>query len=369
MRFIKYIGSKRKLINHVLEAIGKQDKVLDLFSGSGVVAYHLRKQGSVVHANDIASYSYHINKTYLELDEIPDRFTPILSPEVALEWRPPCISKSFRLDQVAELFDRLNYCTRPSVEYFAKYYSQNPNASKERIFFTRENGLFIDAISEEAFGELSEYRSPILCELIYRMSICANTSGIFKSFHKNIAGREISEGRAKQKHDYAKRQVLARIKLEKPIIPIGPKGKSFQYEAHEFFDKVQDCYDVIYLDPPYNIHQYSGNYHLLEQVCRPISERYIPTDKQIGGIQPDLYKSPFCNQKKCLAEFSNLIEKISCRTKKIVISYNSNGYISKDDMIKLLGNNVSVKEIGYCNFTGGVKRGAPVTEYLFTCYK
>lgn len=339
MRFIKYIGSKRKLINHVLEAIGKPNKVLDLFSGSGVVAYNLRKQGAIVHANDISSYSYHINKTYLELDEIPD-----------------------------DIFTQLNCCNNPNVEYFAKYYSQNTNASKERLFFTRENGLIIDSVSEIALK--SEYRSPILCELIYRMSICSNTSGLFKSFHKNIGGKERSDGSAKQKQDYAKRQVLARIKLEKPIIPIGPKGKSFQYEANEFFDKVEDDYDVAYLDPPYNIHQYSGCYHLLEQVCRPVGERYIPNDNQISGIQPDLYKSAYCNSKKCFSAFSDLIDKISKKVKKIVISYNSNGYISKDNMIDLLNkkfNNVLIKEIKYCNFTGGPKQSsAPVTEFIFT---
>ena len=342
MRFIKYIGSKRKLIQHVLDAIGQQNKVLDLFSGSGVVAYQLCKRGAIVHANDISPYSYHINKTYLESDDTSE-----------------------------EVFNELNSCDKPNVEYFAKYYSQNPNASKERIFFTRENGLIIDAVSERAFGDLSQYKSSILCELIYRMSICANTSGIFKSFHKNIAGRERFEGSAVQKHNYAKRQVLTRIKLEKPIVPKGPIGMAFQYEANEFFDKVQDNYDVVYLDPPYNIHQYSGNYHLLEQVCRPVSERYIPTDKQISGIQPDLYKSSYCNNKKCFKTFSDLLDKIADKTKKIVISYNSNGYISKNDMINLLNekfNDVSIKEIKYCNFTGGPKQSGAVTEFIFIAH-
>jgi adenine-specific DNA methylase len=48
MRFLPYIGSKRKLVNYVLESIGDSNKVLDLFSGSGVVAYHLKNKGKIV---------------------------------------------------------------------------------------------------------------------------------------------------------------------------------------------------------------------------------------------------------------------------------------------------------------------------------
>jgi adenine-specific DNA-methyltransferase len=289
MRFLPYLGNKRKLIPQILETIGSQERVLDLFSGSGVVAYHLRQQGSVVHANDIAPYSYHINKTYLEYEETPPNITD------------------------------LNQADQPEVPYFSKYYSENPGASRERLFYTRENGIFIDAALERIWGDYP-HRSVALCDLLYKMATHANTSGMFKSFHKKIAGNTRTTG--VHKHVYAcnKKRITTRIQLENPVLPKGPIGKAFQYEAEEFFDKTNECYDAIYIDPPYNTHQYSGNYHLLEQACRPVKTRYIPKDKQTSGIEPSLYKSPYCYKDRFLHTFASLFRKMRDRAKVVVVS-------------------------------------------------
>ena len=346
MRFLPYIGSKRKLASHVLEAIGTQTKVLDLFSGSGVIAYNLRNQGATVHANDVASYSYHINQTYLETDD-----SPVLE----------------------SIFKSLNQCRIPMRPYFSKYYSENSEASRQRLYFTQDNGLFIDAVLEKIWeGELIPVRSLVLCELLYQMTRHANTSGIFKSFHKQIAGGERTEGVRGRVYKSNKKKISSLIQLEKPILPNGPKGKAFQYEAEEFFTKVDDFYDAIYLDPPYNIHQYSGNYHLLEQACRPFEERYIPTDDQISGIQPDLYKSPFCLKKKFYNVFLRLFNTVKSRTKNVIVSYNSKGYMKPEQMTELMRKifgNVKVTEIDYINYSGGIKQSqTPVKELIFNSF-
>lgn len=342
MRFLPYIGSKRKLAQHVLNAIGHQNKVLDLFSGSGVIAYHLRNQGSIVHANDIAPYSYHINKTYLSCEE------PL--PE--------------------NIFKNLNLCQLPNREYFAKYYSENPNATKQRLYFTRQNGLFIDAVLEKIWeGEFISFRSIVLCDLLYQMTRHANTSGVFKSFHKKIAGGERTEGVRGRVYKSNKKKISTLIQLEKPVLPEGPTGKAFQYEAEEFFNKVEDFYDAIYIDPPYNIHQYSGNYHILEQACKPFEERYIPADNQMGGIQPDLFKSTFCLKKKFYNTFRSLFLRIKERTKNVIVSYNSKGYMKINQMTSLMEEifgNVFVTEIDYFNYSGGIKQSkVPVKELIF----
>lgn len=44
--------------------------VLDLFAGSGIVAGFLRANGFIVHANDIARYSYLVIKAAVELTSI-----------------------------------------------------------------------------------------------------------------------------------------------------------------------------------------------------------------------------------------------------------------------------------------------------------
>lgn len=339
MRFIPYLGNKRKLIPQILETIGPKDRVLDLFSGSGVVAYHLRQQGSIVHANDVAPYSYHINKTYLEYvaSEIPD-------------------------------ITDLNQVDQPEQPYFSKYYSENPDADRERLFYTRENGIFIDAVLEKIWDDYPP-RSVALCDLLYKMATHANTSGVFKSFHKKIAGNTRTTGVHKYVYACNKKRITTPIQLENPIPPEGPKGKAFQYEAEEFFDKVDDNYDAIYIDPPYNIHQYSGNYHLLEQACRPFKNRYVPEDKQVGGIDPDLYKSSYCYKDRFLNTFASLFRKLKDRTEWVIVSYNSKGYMSRNMMMTLMDDtfgNVAVTECDYHNYRGGIKQAKePVKELLF----
>jgi adenine-specific DNA-methyltransferase len=344
MRFLPYLGNKRKLIDPVLEALGSGNKMLDLFSGSGVVAYHLKENGITVHANDIAPYSYFINQTYLELTDDVKSMTGIIAAFNTLE--------------------------APKREYyFSQYYSENPDATKERLYYTRENGLFIDAVLERLWSvEWSRpVRSVVLCDLLYKMTTHANTSGIFKSYHKQIAGGKRSEGVHGRVYKSNHKKISSKIVLETPMCPNGPVGKAFQYDASEFFEKVDDCYDVVYIDPPYNAHQYSANYHLLEQACRPFNKRYVPKDNQKGGIQPDLYKSPYCSKKKYYETFRSLFDIIKERTKKIVVSYNGNGFMTKENMVKLLEEigSVSITEIEYFNYRGG-KQGKPrVSEYLF----
>ena len=72
-QIVTYIGNKRSLlpliqqaIHVVLDRTGKDRLVtLDLFSGSGIVSRLLKRYSSVVHANDLETYSRVINTCYL----------------------------------------------------------------------------------------------------------------------------------------------------------------------------------------------------------------------------------------------------------------------------------------------------------------
>src|SRR5699024_2999471 len=57
---IKYIGSKRKLVPHIIEQIQALDgvsRVCDIFTGTTRVAQGCKRAGMYVSANDLASYS------------------------------------------------------------------------------------------------------------------------------------------------------------------------------------------------------------------------------------------------------------------------------------------------------------------------
>lgn len=70
---LTYNGSQKDIINFVLSPIteilkdlGKEKLVFaDLFSGSGIVARHLKQYSSLLIANDLEGYSKIINESYL----------------------------------------------------------------------------------------------------------------------------------------------------------------------------------------------------------------------------------------------------------------------------------------------------------------
>ncbi len=192
------------------------------------------------------------------------------------------------------------------------------------------------------------------------MSNHVNTCGVFKGFYKTFGGTESD----------ALGRIQAKITIDIPQFLNGPTGKSYRHDACKFFDEVKDTYDLMYLDPPYNQHQYSANYHLLEYACLPFCDRYVPNDDQISGINPVLYKSPYCSKRKCFAELDRLMNLCSRRSTTVVISYSENGHINKDDMKNLLMQYglVKVHSINYVNFRGGRNRRISknkICEYFF----
>lgn len=348
MKCLTYLGNKRKLLKEIhdqIKTITPSGVVLDLFSGSGVVSWYLREQGYSVLANDIAPYSYHLNVANLE-------YTPD-----TLQSAHPDLDK---------LIARINALTEPlpGAEYFSNYYSENPATKYQRLYYTRRNGLFLDAALHEIHNlRDKDKKSLLLSDLLYKMSKHVNTNGHFKTFHKEFGGLT-------NKHDVER--ITAPIVIERPEPSNGPVGKAYCLDAGKMLEG-DLRYDVAYLDPPYNQHQYSGNYHLLEAACLPKKDRYIPKDSQISGIDPKLYKSPFCLKQKCLEAFTGIMNRLVGRSKGAVISYNAKGFIDLATMETTLSKygQVHVEPIDNCYRIGTRKTGTAkkpdrdVREYLF----
>jgi len=64
----RYMGSKQVLLPFILEHISKLrfDRALDAFSGSGCVAYALKRTGAEVHTNDFLKFASHIARATIE---------------------------------------------------------------------------------------------------------------------------------------------------------------------------------------------------------------------------------------------------------------------------------------------------------------
>ena len=142
-------------------------------------------------------------------------------------------------------------------------------------------------------------------------------------------------------------------------------------ELYNFVGSGSDSFDLAYFDPPYNQHPYGSNYFMLNLLAdykRPDTERI----SRVSGIPRDWNRSAYNKKKKVAAVFSELVKNV--RAKYVLISFNSEGFISKDEIIELLSacGQVRVLESEYNAFRGSRNlsdREIHVKEYLFLVKK
>ena len=182
-QLIPYIGNKRKLLPLIVRALsatgqtGAGRTFLDLFTGSGVVSRMAKQCGYRVVASDWEPYAEAINRCYIETN-IPPRFAQLGGYEnaiAALNNLPPC-----------EDWITRHLCPRDDERF---------DVATERMFYTRANGLRLDAMREEiqawvTNGAINETETVcLLAPLLYTACYVSNTSGVFKGFHNGWGGQ------------------------------------------------------------------------------------------------------------------------------------------------------------------------------------
>ena len=390
-QIITYIGNKRKLLFFIQRGIeeilreegkgpanprgdaeGEPLRFLDAFAGSGVVSRMARLLGFRVHANDLEQYSAPLINPFLTIDpaEAESLFAPVagslgLSPSGASYSRHGELPFDVPAPSYDAVLDYLNGLTEPVSDenrYFALHYAPqntaNADPARERLFYTRENGLKIDAILEALRGpafDLDAAREAVLASLLHQMSVHVNTSGVMKGYHNGWGGRGKD----------ALGRIMAPIALASLPFIGGPKGTVSTRPAEELFTEGRlPEQDIIYADPPYNIHQYGANYHLLNTAI--LGDRYDPGPVLHGsraGIRRDHNRSPFCRSvrdeesglRECEAAFERFVRRI--RGRYLLVSYNTDGLIPPQKMAKILSqggkNRVTATVQEHIKFKGG----------------
>lgn len=220
---IKYIGSKRRLLPLLLPLAGATSArtALDLFSGTSRVARGLKESGLFVTAADSASYAHVLAETYVATD-------------------------ARRVDQ-AELARALVDLSRLGgvAGYVTEVFSEKAR------YFHPDNARRIDAIRqsiEDRFKGTDLY-PVLLTSLIEAADRVDSTTGVQMAYLKELAPR-----------------ALRPLELRRPaLLPGG--GVALQGDAVQLVSGL-GAFDFCYLDPPYNQHQYRGNYHVWETLVR-----------------------------------------------------------------------------------------------------
>ena len=142
----------------------------------------------------------------------------------------------------------------------------------------------------------------------------------------------------------------------------------YQKDAVELSKELKNL-DIAYLDPPYNQHPYGSNYFMLNLIIKNKLDVEI---SKVSGITQDWNHSVFNKPSSALKSMEEIIASLS--SKFVIISYNSEGFITFDEMSEMLKKYGKLKtvEITYNTFRGSrnlQNRDIHVSEYLFILEK
>jgi adenine-specific DNA-methyltransferase len=307
---IKYLGSKRKLIPRIVEIIKEEGakKVIDLFAGTSRVGHALQNEGITVLANDHNEYAHFLATTHVQAN--PEEYK-----------------------NLQETIDYLNQI-KPKAGWFTKTYCEDAR------FFHPKNGAKIEAIRnyiEKEYGQNQENYVPE----IYRILIVSLMEAADRV--DSTCGQQMAylKSWAKRAHND--------LELRVPKMSKG-KGIAVRMDALEV---AKVPMELAYIDPPYNQHNYLGNYHIWETLSLwDEPETYGKAQKRIDVKDKDR-KSDFNSKKRILSAFQELIDNLA--SPKALVSFSDEGYMTKEDLISVLKtkfSSVEVIEIPYQRYVG-----------------
>jgi adenine-specific DNA-methyltransferase len=380
-QYIKYMGSKSKIMDFVLSGINDvhtDGALCDVFAGSASLAGAVGDQVPV-HSNDIQAYSAVLAESYLRAWRSPNSPTPlvILSKAKAIvdknrkqisrfhDYSEATSLKQFNaieLDQ-QRLIDKT---FRRSWHLFLKFYSGT--------WWSAEQALWIDAIRQVAEEFVDDPCYPlILSSLMFAMAYTSQGTGHYAQYRdaKTVSSMiDISLYRKKS---------LAKIFAKKytdvlDSSPDKPYGMAHIVTSVDYRDCLHNFSGgTVYADPPYAFVHYSRFYHAIETL---ILYDYPDIQKKNGIIVKGRYRegrhqSPFCIRSQVSDAFEGLFEGVNKTNSKLVLSYSNTGMISIKDLSELAqkhfaGKSIEIVSTDYQHMTLGRQfdRGRDVKECL-----
>jgi len=353
---MRFIGNKERLLNEIHNVIKTKniqgDSFFDFFAGTTSVGKYFKKLNYKIYSSDLLYFSYVLQRAYI-VNNKNLKFEKLFK-KINFESSKFLIASPLEL--VVEYLNQIE-----SIKGFI-YNNYTPEGTKnleiKRMYFSNENGSKIDAIrqrieqwkNEKIINE-DEYFVLLAC-LLETVPLYANVAGVYAAFMKKWDSRAI------------KKLNLRPIAL----IINNKKNEAFNEDSVQLINQIET--DILYLDPPYNQRQYGSNYHLLETIARYDN----PKIKGVAGLRNyDEQKSKFCNSITGLQELSKIAK--DAKYKNLILSYNTEGIMSKKEIIKTLSQygKVELIEFNYLRFksnnNGESKTKKFIKEQLYVLQK
>jgi adenine-specific DNA-methyltransferase len=286
---IKYLGSKRRLVP-VLASIREicgASSALDLFTGTTRVAQAWRAAGTTVTAVDSARYAEAFARTYVATD-----LTAARRRELD--------------DALADLAS-----VTPEAGYVTDVFCRRAR------YFQPANGERIDAMRAAIAARYTgTWMEPVLLTaLLEAADRVDSTTGVQMAYLKSWAPRA--------------HQPLA---LRAPAVPDGPVGVALRADAGEAVALLPSV-DLAYLDPPYNQHRYTANYHVWETIVAwDAPAHYGVACKRIDLRGPD-DRSAFNERARMPGALASCVKLVDAAV--VVVSYNDEAWVSVDELVEM----------------------------------
>lgn len=330
----RYLGNKYKLLGFIENTINRHcpntNSLMDIFAGTGVVAYHFMDKMQVV-TNDLLYSNYLAHIAFMSSEE-------------------------YNAEKLEMMIDAYNELSEDSLKdnYMSITFGDT--------FFCYEDCKKIGYIREDIqkkykTKKLNQREMAILItSLLYSMDKVANTCGHYDAYRKGVAYNRRFE---MYPLDLTKKPISENIFLNDDSNKLAIEGKL-------------PYVDCVYCDPPYNSRNYCDLYHVLENVAQ---WKKPEVEGEARKMDRTGLKSRYCSRTASVA-FEELIKALNCRY--IVLSYNntgdkandrSNARMSDEDIMRILSEKGKVKVYSqrYKAFTTGKSNNSTNEERLFVC--
>lgn len=322
-KIIDYVGSKEKLFPWIFEKISfemdlqnSNIKFFDLFAGTTVFSKMLYEKVSwQMGLNDYQLFSPQIAH-YIDSSIEETRLITLLKTLDEL----PLIENGI-------IFQELGFGGKPkSITDYEKVFTL-PHEQKCRGFFSEKVSKKLDTIKtkiKEWFvnKEITENEKNIL--LLFLISYAdrnANTTSVYGAYLKELK-------MLKEIPFYNEKTVQQMVKPKNRII------EKHNLDVLDCLNQLEQGYDIIYMDPPYNTRDYYTLYHILNYVIDLDFDIKMIKENSKTAVPAERKENIFSSARtyKTMREIINIA---SLKSNKIFISYNNESCLSKEQFISI----------------------------------
>lgn len=318
------------------------NRVLDLFTGSAAVAWHVsERHDKEVLAGDLQSYSRILAAAVIE------RTTPILNLDWVDSWMRRArghISGHPKWKEIKELQSSLDKESVSEIASIARSIDLGAAYPLSKAYggyyYSPWQAVWIDALRASLPGS-DGVRNVALAALIQAASRCAASPGhTAQPFKPNeTAGRFLIEAWQRDLPAIVRARV-ADIAPRKAL----KKGRAYCMDANDLAGEARPG-DLVFLDPPYSGVHYSRFYHVLESVARGHVGEISG-----AGRYPDASERPISDysiKRNSRRALDDLLGILSRKGASVIITFPagqaSNG-LSGDDVRKVAADHYKIAE-------------------------